>query len=283
MRTALAFLIILLAASGCRTSRPKPGGPVVAAPAVPATPQPPPPSTSQETPAAPLPARVQAPKAVPAPAQGNVLVGKLLERLDAAPYCYLRLQTDKGEVWAAVPDAKLETGGTVTVDNPVLMTSFESKTLKRTFPEIYFGESAHTGTAAAPDPHGDPHGDPHKSSHGKPATAPITVGRVEKATAPDARTVAEVWAKKDSLQGRTVTVRGKVVKATSGILGKTWLHLQDGSGDPNKETHDLTFTTQESAAVGDVVTAKGTVQLDKDFGSGYFYKVIVEDATLARK
>jgi len=199
----------------------------------------------------------------------EAIQGKVLERLDASPYCYLRLGTTKGEVWAAVPEGAIEKGMVVTVVNPMQMGAFESKTLKRTFPEIYFGTLAPAGTQP-PNPH-------HASQ--KSAQA-VPVGKVPKAQGPQSRTVAEVWSRKRQLNEKLVTVRGKVVKFNQGVLGRNWIHLQDGSGSPKKGTHDLTFTTLSKAAVGDLITLKGMVRINRDLGSGYFYEVLVEDAAL---
>jgi len=109
------------------------------------------------------------------------------------------------------------------------------------------------------------------------------VGKVDKASGSDARTVAEIWAQKGSLKGKTVTVRGKIVRYSAGVMGKNWMHLQDGSGDAGKGTNDITVTSQDGAAKGDVVTARGTVATDKDFGAGYTYPMIIEDAKVQKK
>jgi hypothetical protein len=111
-----------------------------------------------------------------------------------------------------------------------------------------------------------------------PATAePI---KVEKAKGADAYTVSETYGEAGKLDKKTVSVRGKVVKVSKGIMGKNWVHLQDGSGDAGKGTNNLVATTQDDPKVGDVVTARGTLYKDKDFGAGYLYKVIVEEATV---
>lgn len=104
--------------------------------------------------------------------------------------------------------------------------------------------------------------------------------QVEKAKGADAYTVAEVYEKAEKLDKKTVAVRGKVVKVAKGIMGRNWVHLRDGSGDPAKGTNNLVVTTQDVPKVGDVVTAKGTLHKDKDFGAGYKYQVIVEEATV---
>jgi hypothetical protein len=106
--------------------------------------------------------------------------------------------------------------------------------------------------------------------------------KVAKADAVDGRTVAEVWAQKAALKDKPVTSHGTVVKFTAGVLGKNWLHLRDGSGSREKADDDVTVTTGDAAAVGDVVTVAGTVRLDRDFGSGYSYAVIVEEAKVTK-
>jgi hypothetical protein len=255
MRSALPLILVLSTVVGCQSKK---SDAIVAAPTQPL-------------------AGGMPPAGAPAQAQG--LTGKVLERLDASPYCYLRIKTDKGEVWAAVPEAKVEKGTEVTVANPMLMNNFESKTLNRTFAEVFFGTLAPAGggTALPVTAPAAPTG------HSGTPTAPVEVGKVDKATGADARTVSEVWAQKGALKEKTVTIRGKVVKYNPGVMGKNWLHLQDGSGDAGKGTHDITVTSQDPAAKGDVVTIRGTVRLDKDFGSGYSYALIVEEAKVVKK
>jgi len=92
-----------------------------------------------------------------------------------------------------------------------------------------------------------------------------------------------LWADRKALAGKTVIVRGKVVKFNGGILGLNWTHIQDGSGSEKDGTHDLTITSVGDARVGDVVTVTGTVFIDKDFTAGYFFPVIIQNATIVVK
>jgi hypothetical protein len=108
------------------------------------------------------------------------------------------------------------------------------------------------------------------------------VGDVKVEKAPNGKTVAETFAAKDQLKDKPVVIRGKVVKFLSGIMGKNWLHLRDGSGSADKGDNDITVTTNDVVAVGEVVTVTGTVRVDKDFGAGYRYPVIVEEAKVAK-
>ena len=105
----------------------------------------------------------------------------------------------------------------------------------------------------------------------------------EKPAADKVYKVSDLFKGKATLDKQKVTVKGKVVKVSSGIMQRNWLHLQDGSGNPATKDNDLTVTTnQELPAVGQVVTVTGTLAKDKDFGSGYFYQVIVENATIKK-
>lgn len=116
-----------------------------------------------------------------------------------------------------------------------------------------------------------------KAPHPMPApdAAPVDVSGV--ARADGGKTVAEVFAEKESLAGKPVTLRGKVVKSNTGIMGKNWIHVRDGSGSDG--SNDLTVTTVTAQPnVGDTVVITGPVSLNKDFGMGYQYDVIVEDA-----
>lgn len=213
--------------------------------------------------------------------------GKVLERLDAGTYSYLRLDTLGGEQWAAVPKCESKAGDDVVVANAMPMDGFESKTLKRKFERIVFGVLQGPGgpaPAAAPAP--SPHGQMAEAHGGsKPASAPAAdLGpiAVTRATGPDAATVAEIFAKKASLDNKPVRVHAKVVKVLPGIMGKNWLHVRDGSGSADKSDNDLTVTTQDMATFGSVVLVEGTVHADKDFGSGYKFSAIVEDAKVTK-
>lgn len=129
--------------------------------------------------------------------------------------------------------------------------------------------AATAGTPAAQETASQPHPSPSEP------TGSIDLSGIEKAEG--GQTVADVFAGKDQLEGQTVVVRGKVVKVNANIMGKNWLHVRDGSGEEG--TNDLTITSTGTAPmVGDTVLVTGTVGLNRDFGMGYQYPVIVEDA-----
>ena len=122
------------------------------------------------------------------------------------------------------------------------------------------------------------------AQHAGVAKPQIDPGKIEvkKAEGGDGRTVAEVYAQRKALSGKSVAVRGKVVKVMNGIMGRNFIHLRDGSGSPEKGDNDLVVTSNEQAANGDTVLVKGKVAADRDFGSGYTYAVIVEEAKIAK-
>lgn len=115
--------------------------------------------------------------------------------------------------------------------------------------------------------------------HPVPAAPAESVDLSGIARAEGGKTVAEIFAEKDGLAGKPVTFRGKVVKANANIMDRNWLHVRDGSGEDG--TNDLTVTTTDALpAVGDTVVVTGTVGLDRDFGMGYTYGILIEQATL---
>jgi len=207
--------------------------------------------------------------------QNGTLSGEVLEARSVEGYTYLRLRTATGETWAAVPTTTVRTGERVTLADPMVMENFESKSLKRKFDRIVFATVA--GNEAAPAA-----ANAAPAAAPKAAPAPAPVGKVAKASEADAKTVAEVSTSKAALKDRSVTVRGQVVKVNSGILGKNWLHLQDGTGKAADGSDDLIVTTTDAAAVGDVVTISGTVRTDVNVGSGYAYAVLVENARVRK-
>jgi hypothetical protein len=98
--------------------------------------------------------------------------------------------------------------------------------------------------------------------------------------ADNGNTIEQIYAQKNNLAGKTIIVRGKVVKYNKQIMKKNWIHIQDGSG--SSKNYDLVVTSDQTANVGDIITVKGTLSLDKNFGAGYFFPVIIENAELEK-
>ena len=115
------------------------------------------------------------------------------------------------------------------------------------------------------------------------AVVPFAEIKVEKAPGENSYSIEEIFSKAEELNGKTVAVRGKIMKVSPRIMGRNWIHLQDGTGNPSENTHDLVVTTDlETEADWDIITMAGVLTANKDFGSGYSYKVIIEGATLKK-
>ncbi|HEY6558715.1 MAG TPA: hypothetical protein VI072_15635 [Polyangiaceae bacterium] len=228
----------------------------------------------------------------------ETIAGTALERIDVDKYTYLRLDRgDSAPVWAAIATAPVKVGDRVALRNTQLMTNFTSPTLKRKFDAIYFGVldepsgSAGHGHEASGHPQaavGNPHDDQGalqadspevQAAHATPFRSgdAVQVGKLKRAEGPRGRSVADIHAQRQSLNGKPVRVRGVVVKSVPGVLGKTFVHVRDGTGNSDA-TRDLTVTTEAVPALGAQVLFEGTVNVDKDFGSGYRYSVLIENA-----
>ena len=262
MRTTILLTVIATSVAACTGGESAPsGGPEPTATAATAT--------------------TAAPIADPSPVRGTTtsVTGTAAETMEAASYTYVRLTTPQGDQWAAVPQAKIAVGDTVTILNPMVIDGFQSPTLKRKFDHILFGTLA----GKAPPPAAT--GNPHAGMPGMPGMGPtgeLPPGPpVPRATGPNAHTVAEVIATKAALKDKPVTLRGRVTKYNASIMGKNWLHLEDGSVKAPAEASIL-VTSAATANVGDVVVVQGVVRADKDFGSGYAYTVMIEDATITK-
>ncbi len=210
------------------------------------------------------------------------LSGKVVETMNSGGYSYVCLEKKGKKTWVAVPEMKISVGQEAAFEPGMEMVNFTSKTLNRTFDRIIFsgGPASVQNTSGKQPAHG---GSANAGSGSKAVSAQAVKDvKVDKAAGPDAYTIGEIFEKRKALDKKTVVVRGKVVKVSAGIMGANWLHLQDGTGDAKKSTHDLVVTTQELPSVGEVVTLRGALAADKDFGAGYRYDVIIEQASLQR-
>jgi hypothetical protein len=94
------------------------------------------------------------------------------------------------------------------------------------------------------------------------------------------KTIEQIYAEKTSLDGKTVTVSGEVTRVTRNVMKRNFLHLRDGTGEAGSS--DITVTSQQTAEIGDHVTVTGRLAIDQDFGAGYTYPAIIEDATITK-
>ncbi len=227
--------------------------------------------------------------------------GTVLETMDAAGYTYAKVNEDGNVYWIAGPKTAIAAGDTISFTEQMVMQDFTSKTLNKTFDYLVFANTivpadastaAKTAHAAAALPAtkeakncDDCGSKEHNTTAQKAvatpakATPPAATEVIKVAKLPDGYTIEELYAQKSDLNGTTVSLNAKVVKVSKNIMGKDWVHLQDGS-----TANDITVTgLNTTVAVGDTVTAKGTLKTDVDFGYGYFFPVIIEESTFIVK
>lgn len=212
--------------------------------------------------------------------QPGVKEGTVTETMDAGVYTYAKIDDGNGQYWIAGPKTPLKVGEKVSFLPQMWMENFPSKTLNRTFDKVLFvaviaplkGDSTHNcekcGTKQKPV---------EKEGNGNAgSSSAIPVAKAE-----GGYTIAEIFAQSADLKDKSVKVNGRVTKIIRGVMGKDWVHIQDGTGTEGK--NDL-VATSASADVkeGDVVTVTGKLKTDVDFGYGYFYPVIIEDASFKK-
>lgn len=255
-----------------------------------------PPKAPQASSEAPAQAPMQE-AAAPAEMQQTSLDGTVVETFDSGGYTYIQLDTGSGKIWAAIGQATVAVGDSVSLMNGPVMKDFHSNTLNRTFSEIIFSSGLKEAHAAsAPAMGGDAPasfadavkqeaatmttpvmGEGDASGGSMRAVTPAQEVKIEKVEG--GHTIEEIFASAADLAGQKVKVKGKVVKVSPNIMGRTWIHLQDGTGTAMNNTHDLVITSDSAPAADSIVVAEGVLAKDKDFGAGYFYNVIVEEAT----
>jgi len=221
-------------------------------------------------------AEAAAPKAAP-------IAGKIVEFMNSSGYTYLLLvDADGFKDWVAIPELYVSIGEDVELEPGVQMGEFKSKPLNKTFDKILFSNgptekynekrkiNAHKGADMSEPAPGK------KKTEGK-----IIEGlKVKKAAGDNAYTIAEIFEKRDALQDKTILVSGQVVKVSTGIMGHNWIHIADGSGDNG--ANKLVVTTKDGADIGEVVTFTGVFHNNVDFGGGYQYAVILENASIKK-
>ena len=237
--------------------------------------------------------------AKPAAPKAIALSGKVLETMDGGGYTYVLLKNGAEKVWVAIPLMKVSIGQDLTLVPGYEMKNFTSKGLNRKFDRLIFSAGpgnqriklspsalkiAHEGMPA-----NQPQVATSQFKAGAPAVSdasalktgkatPVSIGPVAKAKGRNSYTIAQLYAEKGKLEKRPIVVRGRVVKVTTRIMKKNWVHIKDGSGTETKKNNDLIITTQDLPKEGDLVTAQGILYNNIDFGSGYRYSLILQDA-----
>lgn len=195
------------------------------------------------------------------------------EVVQTSGYTYLKVQENGAEKWIAVNRMEAAPGEKYYYAQEGLeMKNFNSKELNRTFETIYFVDALSKEPIAA---------------HGQnaPVVKPVQPTLAQKegisvAPAQEGLTIAKLYADRSNYDGKTIKMKGQVTKINDGVMDRNWIHIQDGTSDSGN--FDLTITTKDSVKMDEVVTFEGTIHLKKDFGYGYFYEVIMEDAKLVK-
>ncbi|MEI8201438.1 MAG: hypothetical protein WCH34_00385 [Bacteroidota bacterium] len=211
------------------------------------------------------------------------------EIIQTSNYTYFRLSElgnpqikETDTLWAAVTRTESKIGETLYYKGGFPMKDFPSKELNRTFKEVLFLDSlSHTSDFAKKEMAAIP-------SHQYMSTADSTMAMKPKITKVEVKvdpiaggvSIADLYSKKASFSGKTIKVKGKVTKFSPEIMGKNWIHIQDGTESNGK--FDLTITTSSTVNVGDVLGFEGKISLNKDLGHDYFYEVIMEDAKILK-
>lgn len=205
-------------------------------------------------------------------ATGNVFEVK--EVVQTSNYSYLKVFEKGSEKWVAVTRQEINAGDVYYYEGSLQMNNFHSKELDRNFETIFFlNQISKTPFESASANVMDGGMPPHS---GKVNVEQNSTVKLEKSA--DEITVAQIFAKRADFAGKEIEIRGKVVKVNEEVMGKNWIHIQDGTNDNGN--FDLTITSLDIAEVNDEIVVKGKITLNKDFGYGYSYEVIMEDAKI---
>lgn len=209
-------------------------------------------------------------------ANGNEIIVK--EVLQANSYTYLLCDENGKEIWVAAPKMVAQVGAKYFYDGALEMQNFESKDLNRVFDKVYFVEKV-TTTSHADHNVASPHMEnPHSAGRKMmPKQSEISLSPME-----GTLTLDELFKQKSKLKNKPVKVYGIVVKVNKEIMNRDWIHIQDGTGSSGN--HDLTITsTNFNYNIGDTLVCSGKLILEKDFGHGYKYDLIIEEGNFTKE
>jgi hypothetical protein len=199
------------------------------------------------------------------PGTHGVVIADIIQ---TSNYTYLQVDENNNKFWIAVMRVDAKKGDSVYYSKAYEMKDFVSKELNRTFPSVFFVEDATNKLpSAAP-------ASPAQLTPGKPNI--VKWNEISVQTPKGGITIADLYKGKDSYAGKSVIIRGVVVKYNPQVMNKNWVHIQDATEFSGK--FDLTVTTLDSLVVGKTATFTGIIAVNKDFGSGYSYEIIMEQA-----
>jgi hypothetical protein len=198
------------------------------------------------------------------------------EVLQTSKYTYIRGTEAKDERWLATSRMEAKTGLTYYFNGGLPMTDFVSKELNRSFKQILFVDHISTLAPGTEAPEVKQAGQVKSSGSAINLEKKDVKMKHEKGDI----TIAVIQENRKTYAGKIIRIKGQVTKYNAGIMKKNWIHLQDGTEWSGK--FDLTITTDQEVKVGDWITTEGIINVDKDFGFGYFYEVLMEDAKFVK-
>ena len=160
---------------------------------------------------------------------------------------------------------EVKEGETLYFSKSMEMKNFRSETLNRTFESVLFVDDAKKDISGN-----------NMQIHPVPTTARVEKVDVQKIKG--GKSIGEIFGEMNKLNGKNVKVRGKVMKYNEGIMETNWIHIQDGTAF--QDDFDLLVTSDTKVQLGQVITAEGKLVTNKDFGSGYAYKALIENAKI---
>jgi len=191
------------------------------------------------------------------------------EFMDSGGYTYLNVDEGNDNYWLAIPTTAVNVGETFFYNGGMIMKNFESKALKRTFEEIKFVDGIRkTKDQVVKKEIENPHNNSKKEG------LSVSDYKLEKNVS-DIK-LESIFSDKEAFANKEIEVKGIVVKVNKNIMDRNWIHIVDGTKAAGKSS--LAITSQDLVKVGDTVTFKGKLILDKDFGYNYVYEIILEEA-----
>jgi hypothetical protein len=198
----------------------------------------------------------------------------ILDVIPASNYVYLKVKEDKDQFWIATKKREIDLDSTYFYREALLKTEFESKIHDRVFDSIWFVTKLVTQMHGAKYTTGTRDNIEISKSKKEPVEVPSDENKnVNYKIYPE---ISAFLDDPNKFEGQAVQLKGKCVKVNSNIMNKNWIHLKDGSQDD----FDLIITTNMSAQEGDIITIQAMVALNKDYGAGYSYDLILENGVI---
>lgn len=191
------------------------------------------------------------------------------EVIQTTNYTYLQVNEKDNLIWVAVPKTEAQKDETYYFVGGMEMGPFKSKELDRTFDQLLFlgGITKRANSEKAEET-------THK------AEVKINKEDIKIEASDGCISIKELFSNKEKYANKEVTIKGQVTKFSKKIMSRNWIHLQDGTN--HEGDFDLTITSNEEVNIDDIVVITGKLTLNKDFGYGYFYKVIIEEGKVIK-